>query len=354
MKSQLNATVSTAKRSVSGLVQCILWCSVVCGFVWAVGAVWFFTLLPGWFSAGLTFVVVIGLALVFRHEPNRRFIRQVLALAIVSIYAMHLLQRPSGDRNWAADNAKMPTVQIDGNNVSISDFRSKIYDGGSEADVLYGPFNFQLSQVDQAWFVVQRFTAVEGIAHNFLTFRINDGKSPRYFSVSTEIRREVGESFSPVAGLFRQYELIYVIADERDQIGMRTVPRPDDRVFLYPVNATPEQLQQLVVDIAARVNKLRETPEFYHSLLNNCTNNIVLHTYKLTPEPINWLDPRIVAPGYADRVAYAWHLIGDPSQSFDQLQKKSRIDKVARRSGITDDFSERIRGLVQQPEGVQD
>ena len=341
------SAIDTIRKFLQTLLQFVLWCSVVCGFSWAVGAVCFFTLLPGWLSGCLAIAVVALAAVLFRRQSNWRAFRQSLALIVVCVYAVHLLQRPSTTRNWAADNAEAAEVVVTGDNVFISSFRNNVYRSAGDFDVRYEDFDFQLSQLDKAWFVVQRFTALEGIAHNFLTFRINEGATSRYFSVSAEIRREEGESFSPVAGLYRQYELIYVIADERDQIGMRTVPRPDDRVFLYPVNATAQQIQQLFQDMAGRINKLKDQPEFYHSLLNNCTNNIVLHTYKLTPEPINWLDPRIVAPGYADRVAFAWHLIGDKSQSFERLQKKSRIDEVARQSGITDDFSLRIRGLVE-------
>lgn len=339
--------IGSTKKVLIALVQLVLWFSVICGFVWAVGAVYFLTFLPGWLSAGLAVLVPAIAVFLFRRQGDWRKFRQSLALIVVCVYGVHLLQRPSATRNWAADNAETAEVIIEGDRVAVSNFRNNVYRSATDYDARYEHFEFSLSHIDKAWFVMQRFTALEGIAHNFLTFRINDGKTSRYFSVSAEIRREEGESFSPVAGLYRQYELIYIVADERDQIGMRTIPRPDDRVFLYPVNATAAQIQQLFVDMAARINKLKDRPEFYHSLLNNCTNNIVLHTYKLTPDPINWLDPRIVAPGYADRVAFAWHLIGDQSQTFEQLQKKSRIDKVARQSGITDDFSLRIRSLVE-------
>gem|GEM_PF-2200659 len=78
-----------------------------------------------------------------------------------------------------------------------------------------------------------------------------------------------------------------MIADERDEIGSRTVLRLNDRVFMYPVIADRKHVPQLFLDITERVQTLAINPEFYHSLLNNCTNNIVVHTYKLTPEPID-------------------------------------------------------------------
>ena len=223
-------------------------------------------------------------------------------------------------------------------------FRNSLHsDSGTE--VRYETRSFQLGQLDRVWFVVQRFTPLEGIAHNFLTFRVMSDSGPEYFSVSAEIRREQGEEFSPVRGLYRQYELIYVIADEKDEIGMRTVYSPGDEVYLYPVNANPKQIQGLFRNIAARIDGLRSTPEFYHSLLNNCTNNIAWHANDLLTRKVNWLDSRIVAPGYADRYAWELGIIGNPDEDFIALKTRCRIDTIAP-SQITESFSEEIRRRI--------
>ena len=331
------------KRWFSKILWCVVWCLNVVWFLWAVGALYNLDYL----SLGLrTFLSVVyltgGLVSFFRMPARRTWLRRIAA-SVVIVYLLTLLQQPSNHRNWAADNAVLPNVRIEGNEVSISGFRHSVYRSETDAEVNYSTLNFQVSQLRAVWFVVQKFTALEGIAHNFLTFSYDASDGIRYFSVSVEIRREQGESFSPIKGLYRQYELIYVIADERDEIGSRTVFRPKDRVYMYPVNANSQQVQQLFLDIAFRVQKLASAPEFYHSLLNNCTNNIVTHTHQLTPEPINWLDPRIVAPGFADRFAYSQELIGVGVDDFRTLQRHHRIDEVARRVGITATFSSDIR-----------
>ena len=120
--------------------------------------------------------------------------------------------------------------------------------------------------------------------------------------------------------------------------------RPNDRVYMYPTNANAKQAQDLFVEIAERANKLREQPEFYNSFLNNCSNNLVSHAYKLTPEPVNWMDPFALIPGYNDRFALANGLIGERGESFEELSTRSRIDELAREVGITEDFSLAIRG----------
>lgn len=337
-------TATTFVKHIAGLVfQAALWISVVCGFAWAVGSVYFLTYLPRRIAPVLA-VAFAGAAFCWaRKSPARQTRRQRLAACIVAAWVATMPQQPSNQRDWAEDNLQLAHVQTDGDQVTIVNFRNNVYRSESDFDVNFENLEFDISRIRRVWFVVQRFTTMEGIAHNFLTFEYTRDSKLAYFSVSVEIRREKEESFSPVRGLYRQYELIYVVSSEQDEIGMRTVLRPEDRVFMYEVNANAGQVQQLFTDIADRINSLEDSPEFYHSLLNNCTNNIVTHTYKLTAEPINWLDPRIVAPGYADRFAFAHGLVGKDTESFDALQARCRIDEIARSVGIGPDFSAQIR-----------
>ncbi len=329
----------------------LAWGFVCLWFVWAVGAIYFFGDLPAKLSGLLAASYVLGCVVAWFRMINKRRWLKGLAGSIVAVYLLTLFQQPSNQRRWAADNARTAIVTMKGDDVTIANFRHTILHSENDADVQFKTLAFKLSQLRQVWFVVQRFTALEGIAHNFLSFSFDSGNGVQYFSISVEIRREQGEQFSPIKGLYREYELIYVIADERDEIGSRTVFRPNDRVYLFPVKADPEHVQQLFVDIAGRVNRLSQQPEFYHSILNNCTNNIVLHTYKLTPEPINWLDPRILIPGYADRFAFSQRLIGADVGDFATLQSRFRIDEVARQNGITPAFSNDIRlPSIHQPQ----
>ena len=345
----MRPVIDFIKRLTVVLSAVTAWSCVTVLFLWAVGAVYYCPLLPALFKPVIATVYLTGgIVLFFRSTRKQRWLRNI-SVSIVVVYVFTLFQRPSLTRSWAEDNAVTPNIQIDGDQVLVSGLRHSQYRSETDFDVYYRDVTFRLSQLDKVWFVVQRFTTLEGIAHNFLTFAINGETETQFVSVSVEIRREIGETFSPLKGLYREYELIYVIADERDEIGARTVFRPDDRVYMYPVNANPRQVQQLFKDIAARMQQLKHAPEFYHSLLNNCTNNIVRHTYKLTPQPINWLDPRIVAPGYADRFAFSTQLIGNEADTFESLQRRCRIDTIAREAGITSQFSADIRRTAIVP-----
>ncbi len=322
----------------------VAWCSILFFFFWTVGEIYYFAFLPELVAAFLAVVYLIGgFYLLFK---TKRDWLPIAAASIVILFLFSLIQWPSSDRDWDPDQARMATVSIEGNDVSILQFRSNEYRTESDYDVNFGDFNFPLDQLTDVWFLVQRFTAIEGLAHTFLTFQIQTSTGPKFFSVSVEIRREAGETYSPIRGMYRQYELIYIFGSEEDLVGVRTVMRPNDRVYMYRANATPKQVQTLFREIAGRANQLGESPEFYNTFLNNCTNNIVRHTYQLTPDPISWLDPRIVLPGYSDRFAHAKKLIGRDGQTFDNLVLESRIDQKARRHGLeASGFSAAIRKL---------
>jgi len=325
------------------LILTLAWISVLTFFIWTAGAIYYFAFLPKTVAAILAVLYLLGgIYLFFKVSPKRNWL-SLAAVSILVLYLIGLLEQPKVDRDWDPDQTETPLITFADNHVTIENFRNNHYRTESDFDPRFETFEFELDRITDVWFMVQRFIELEGIAHTFLAFEVQTDEGPRFFSVSVEIRRERGEVYSPIQGMYRAYELIYVIGDERDLIGVRTVMRPNDRVYLYHTNATHKQAQDLFVEIANRANKLREEPEFYNSFLNNCANNLVSHAYKLIPEPINWMEPQALIPGYTDRFALAKGLIGEQGQSFEQISTESRIDELARKEGITEDFSLAIR-----------
>lgn len=119
-------------------------------------------------------------------------------------------------------------------------------------------------------------------AHTFLSFEF---EGDQFVSISVEIRKEKGEVYHPIKGLFNKYELMYVVADERDTIKLRSNYRKD-LVYLYPINTTKEESVLLFLDMVNRVNNVNESPEFYNTVTNTCTTNIVEHVNKITPKRV--------------------------------------------------------------------
>lgn len=337
------------KRKLGSLLvktgDAFVWLVVGLLFLWAIGAIYYFSYFPTWLGRSLALLFALAIPALLWRSSNRRNARAAIACSIVAIFLLTLLVRPSNDREWAADQARVAHIEMDDNLITIENFRNSTYRSDSDYDAKFETKKFRLEQIDSVWFIVQRFDVRDGLAHVFVSFGLRGQADPEYFSISIEIRREEGESYSPIRGIYRTYELTTIVGDEGDLIGVRTVHRPSDRVYLYRINATPRQSQKLFLNFARRIQKLNQSPRFYSTLVDNCANGIVRLTYELTPEPINWLDPRIVLPGYSARFGFDKGLIGDRKngQTFEQLQQESRIDEIARKAGISESFSKDIR-----------
>jgi hypothetical protein len=190
-------------------------------------------------------------------------------------------------------------------------------------------------------FIVVPFAGFPAMAHTLLSFEIQqtDGKSD-YLAVSVEIRKEKTERYNPVKGSARQYELIYVLADERDVLQLRTNFNRED-VFLYHTTATPEAARMLLADVLGRVNELARKPEFYDTLTNNCTTNIVRHVNRIKPNRIT-ADVRALLPGLSDQLAYDEGLIVR-NGTFLETRQRAYINPKAQQFAGREDFSAMIR-----------
>ncbi len=264
-----------------------------------------------------------------------RWILAALAGLAVVRAAMSVAIKPSTNRDWTLDQAKLPAAEFDGPLVTVRNVRNFRYETTERYTPAYYDKTFDLRRLDSAWFVVEPF-GKGAVAHTFVSFGFGD----EFVAISVEIRKEKGESFSPLKGLMRQYEVMYVVGDERDLIKLRTNYR-NDTVYLYPMRTTPERMRELFVSMLRRANKLREEPEFYNTLTNTCTTNLVRHVNALVPGRIP-LHPAVFLPGYSDRLAHKLGLI-DTTLSFEDARRHFQINERARKYADDPKFSLRIR-----------
>lgn len=265
--------------------------------------------------------------------------RTALAGAVLVVVAAGacFLIRPSNSRDWNTDQAVLAAAEFDGDFVTVRNIRNFTYRSETDFTPAYYDKTFDLRTIESVWFVVEPFGSWRGPAHTFLSFGFAGGD---YLGISVEIRKEKGESFSPAKGLLRQYEVMYVAGDERDLVKLRSNFRRDD-VYLYPMRATQEKARELFVGMLERANALRETPEFYNTLTNTCTTNIVRHVNAIAPERVP-LKAAILFPGYSDQLAWDLGLI-DTKLSFDEAKRRFHINERALRFADDPEFSKRIR-----------
>lgn len=257
---------------------------------------------------------------------------------VLIFVVVNLATKASNDRDWNEDQQVLPYAEASDNLIAIHNIRNFTYASTTSYTPNYYDKTFDLNKIKKVWYVVEPFSGIPGSAHTFLSFEF---EGDQFVAISVEIRKEKGESFHPIKGLFNQYELMYVIADERDVIKLRSNYR-HDLVYVYPIKTTPEKARALFLDMLARTNKLRQQPEFYNSLINTCTTNIVQHVDKITPNRVPLFNLQILLPANSDKLAYDLGLI-DTTLPFAQARTRYFINDRAEKYADDPNFSVKIR-----------
>jgi hypothetical protein len=238
----------------------------------------------------------------------------------------------SGD--WVVEYAKTAAVQWSGTVATVRNVRNFTYRTRDDYIPAYYDASYDINDLAAVDLVVSRWTG-NAIAHVFLTFGFGSGQR---LAISIETRRLKGQQYSKFGGFIRNYSLIYVAADERDLIGVRTDIRKES-VYLYPLTVPLDIARALLTDYLHRIEHLNLRPEFYHTLCNNCTTNIVRHARSLHPKiGYSW---KILLSGYADLYAYELGLLGEDG-SFPALKERHLIRRPSN-AVIDERFSQVIR-----------
>ena len=291
------------------------------------------------------FAGLCGLATVsaFIVLPNRRRTLIFFIAAFAALIVWWSLIKPSNNRDWQKDVAVLPYAEIQGDLVTIQNIRNFTYRTETDFDPHYYDKTFDLNKLDSVDLIAVYWMG-DAIAHVMLSFGFG---GTDYVAFSIEIRKEKTEAYSALKGFFKQYELTYVVGDERDLIGLRTSFRnPQEDVYLYRLRMLPERKRLLFLEYIKKINELKEQPEFYNTLTTNCTTNVVTHTRAYGGDiRYNW---KVLLSGYAPQ--YVYEIGGlDTSRTFAELRKLSYINQRANESGNGNNFSVKIREGLPMP-----
>ena len=306
---------------------------------WATLAI-YFSNLP-WLALRLGFAVAFAAFAVWAFWLSRQQRMSAVAIALVlGVVAWWLTIAPSHDRNWRPEVAVMPRAFIEGDHLRITGVRNFDYRSRDDFTVHYEEREVDLSHLTGLDFFVSYWS--EGpVAHTFVSF-IFDNAAP--LSISIETRPEVGRGFEPIASMFKQFELIYVVGEERDLVGVRAIHR-QEAVYLYQLNTSPDDARRLLLIYLARINELADRPEFYNLLTNSCTINII--RYANAAGRRGQFDIRHLFNGLIDSYLYYSGRV-DTTLPFDELRRRSLINQDAQAAdGAPEpEFSQRIRASL--------
>ena len=301
---------------------------------WAVGAL-YFDLPIAWLRAPLALIYggTMLAALIFVKGRGRAMAIMVAGFAVVLAWWFTI--KPSNDGNWQPDVAQLAWAEVNGDEVTLHNVRNCDYRTETDYTTRWETRTARISHITGIDLAIN-YWGSPWIAHPIVSFQFTD-TPPVCFSIET--RKQTGQSYSAIRGLYRQFELIYVVADERDVIRLRTNYRKEN-IYLYRTTISPTQARERFLEYIHSLNALRNKPRWYNAITTNCTTSI--RTQHPPNERMPW-DLRILLNGKGDELLFEHHRIVTAGLPFPELKARSLIDAQARAANDAPDFSNLIR-----------
>lgn len=321
------------------LLRLLLALVLVLAALWGGSALYFRAPLPGMANgaliAGFVVVLLISATLILRRKSaGRALLASSVALAALAFWYATI--RPSDSLNWAPDVARRSLVSINGDVIHVQNLRTFDWQGENHGIERWENRTYALSQL-QTLDLFLSYWSGPTIAHLITSFGFKDG---RQLAFSTEIRKQQGQEYDPLAGFFRSYTLAVIAAEEADIIKVRTNHRAED-VFRYRLDLKPETVRLLFADYAALTQKLEKEPEFYNTILDNCSMVPYRMVRLRDPKaiPFDW---RILTVGALPEYLLEQGFL-DPATAREGLRERARITLKARAAENDPDFPSAIR-----------
>lgn len=300
-------------------------------FAWAFGALYYDG--P---AKGFAAVNAVAVLAAFLFVKPWRWKLAVFAGWFALVLGWWLTLKPANDADWQPDVARLAWAETDGDNVTLHNVRNCEYRSETDYTPRWETRTVRLSQLTGIDLAIN-YWGSPYMAHPIVSFQFADAP-PVCFSIET--RKKTGQSYSAIGGLYRQFELIYVAADERDVIRARTNYRKGEDVYLYRTAASPEQARGRFLQYLETINSLRDHPRWYHAVTTNCTTAIRSQHPAAKRIPWDW---RILVNGKGDELMYERQTLVTGGLPFAELKRRSFINPAAREAGDAPDFSALIR-----------
>jgi len=310
----------------------LTWLILLAGILWAFGALWFDFPLADQRPVAAAVFGVVAVAVAIFARP-RWLAKLGVAVVIGAVMGWWFTLQPRQFLDWKPEVALLPYATLDGEVVTIRNVRNFEYRTLEDFTPCYDLRRLDLRNLRG----VDLFVTYWGspyLAHPILSFDF--GKDGRIcFSIETRPVR--GQTYSAIGGFYRQFELAYVVADERDVIRVRTNYRKGEDVYLYHMKAP--FMKEMFLEYIRTVNELYDSPRWYNAITDNCTSAI--RNQRTASERAPW-DWRLLVNGLADELLYERGSL-DQSLPFAELKQLAHINERAKAANDEPDFSARIR-----------
>ena len=317
---------------------------VIIAAAWAFGALWFDAPFG---NANKVVAGVMAIAVAIALVVVRPFWRKILAVVLLfgGVLVWWLTIKPSNYGNWQPDVAQLAWADIHGDEFTFHNVRNCDYRTDTDYTAHWETRTVRLSQITGIDLAID-YWGSPWIAHPIVSFQFADAP-PLCFSIET--RKTVGQTYSTIGGLYRRYALIYLVADERDVIRLRTNYRNED-IYLYHLTIPPARARERFLEYVRSLNALRTQPRWYNAITTNCTTSI--RSQHPSKERLPW-DWRILLNGKGDELLYEDGALVTGGLPFAELKQRSLIDDRAKAADASPDFSQLIRVGLPTPRVAQ-
>jgi hypothetical protein len=289
---------------------------------------------PGVWLSGLVMLCLLAAMILLKFRTKAWVAWAVFHIAVLVWW---LAQKPPVDAEWQADVAQTATAEINGDVITFRNVRD--FDYRSETD--YTPRwitrEVRLSSLTGVDIAIN-YWGSPWMAHPIISFQFSDAP-PLAFSIET--RKRVGQSYSAIGGLYRQFSLTCIVAEERDVLGLRAIHRQGEDVYLYRTTLTPESSRERLLEYVSTINSLARKPHWYNAITTNCTTGI--RSQNTDRLPLDW---RILVNGKGDEMMFERGMFETRGLPFPELKQKSHANSAIKAAGGTPDFSTRIRAQI--------
>jgi hypothetical protein len=324
----LSARVRIFRRIVSAIMV-LVW-------LWSCGAFRFLIGVPAFVVLPIMIIVPIT---VVRSLKWKKPIMVIAGILFVISLVLLLLEKPKRYKDWIESCKKPPVVRFSKNRevVKVDNVREFKWRSVDDYDAAWVTRSYYLDQLDSLDLIVEPLGDSKLFAHSMLSF----GFGPeRKVVISAEVRKEEGESFSLLPGLYKQFELMYQVNSERDALTLRAC-QEGTQLYIFPIKASQEFMKGLFLSMAGKAGKLTDEPKFYHSLRANCTTELFDHIKKNYDGSISY-GRGVLFPAQSGKVLHEMGWM-DTDLDYEEAMKKFRSGMRVRKFADHPDFSKKIR-----------